>query len=174
MKSTVVKVKKGEHRHEIMNNRMENIRKLKMKHITYHVEGYHIRIALNCKMHSDWRAFRHYSTKEECLYAAVERRDEMLNELGKPLSLKSVQPGGIGLRDILSRSNTGYRGIYYREYSYFKRGIEQFTKVIDIRWWSASLDKWCHTKVAVKKEGGRGKAIKAALKRQKNLEKQYA
>lgn len=174
MNTNLIKVKRGESRLETMNRRTQDVRRLRMKHITYHVEGYHIRIALNGKMHSDWRAFRHYSTKEECLDAAVERRDEMLKELGKPLSLKSVQPGGIGLRKDTSSSNTGYRGLYYREYSYFKRGVKQFTKVIDIRWWSASLDKWCHTKVAVKKEGGRGKAIKAALRRQKELERQYA
>lgn len=98
----------------------------------------------------------------------------MLKKLGKPFSSKSVQPGCAALPRRLCHSNTGYRGLYYREYSYHKRGIKQFTKVIDVRWWSEKLGKWGHTTVAVKKHGRRAKAIRAALEVQKRLEEDHA
>lgn len=170
----IVRVGRGEKRQDKIREAGKKTHRLRMKHITWHKEGYAIRIALNGKIHNGWVAFRDYENEIECLEAARKERERLLKKLKKPLTLKNVQPGSVRFPQSFSSSNTGHRGLYYREYSYHKRGIKIFTKVIDVRWWNETLQQWGHTTVACKKHGGREKAIKAALKIQKKLEADHA
>ncbi len=172
-KLNTVRVKGGQDRQESMEARREMCGRLKMKHISWHKEGYHIRISLNGKIYSAWKAFRHFPDDSDCLSATIKKRNAMLEKMRKPLSPDPVPMGSVAILGRHSNSNTGYRGIYYREYTYFKRGIEQFTKVVDVRWWNEALGEFGHTKVAVKKEGGKVKAIRAARRLQSELEEAH-
>lgn len=166
----IIRVKDGGDRRSSMAERSKMLRRLKMKHISKHPEGYHIRISCNGKMHSAWEANRHFDSEDDCFNATVKARDAILKKLKKPLSADPVPMASIKFRHSSSRSNTGHRGLYYREYSYQKRGVKIFTKVIDIRWWNESLQEWGHTTVGVRKHGGKANAIKVAKGIQKKLE----
>jgi len=169
----VVRVREGQDRHSSMADRRKTLRRLKMKHISPHPEGYQVRISFNGKIHSAWKALRHFESEGECFEATVKKRNEILEKLKKPLSVDKVPMGSIAILNRRSNSNTGYRGVYYREYTYLKRGIEQFTKVVDVRWWNEALGEFGHTTVAVKKEGGKVNAIRAARRLQKELEEAH-
>ena len=166
----VVRVRRGQERHSSMADRRKVLKRIRMKHISPHPEGFQIRISFKGKIHGAWKAFRHYESEVECLAATIEKRDEILDRLKKPLSAGTVPMASVDYLSKRSSSNTGYRGIYYREYTYQKRGIPQHTKVVDVGWWNKALGEFGHTKVAVKKEGGRAKAIMAARRLQKELE----
>ena len=170
MELNIVRVRGGQDRHGTMEARKERLGRLKWKHISWHKEGYHIRISLNGKITSAWRAFRHFDSEADCLAAAIEKRNDMLKKLEKPLSPDTVPMGSIEILSRRSNSNTGYRGLYYREYTYQKRGLSQFTRVIDVRWWNKAQGEFGHTTVAVKKQGGKGPAIREARRVQKDLE----
>ena len=169
----VIRVKDGEDRQSSMADRRKMLGRLRMKHISWHKEGYHIRISFNGKMYSAWKAFRHFESEFECLAATVRKRNEILKEIKKPLSVDPVPMGSVAFLSRKSNSNTGYRGIYYREYTYNKRGIKQFTKVVDVRWWNKALGEFGHTTVAVTKQGGKAPAIRAARRLQKELEEAH-
>lgn len=169
----IVRVSQGQDRRSSMADRRKMLRRLKMKHISPHPEGYQVRISFNGKIHGAWKAFRHFKTEADCFKATVEKRNEILAKLKKPLEAGPVPMGSVAILNKRSNSNTGYRGIYYREYTYIKRGVEQFTKVVDVRWWNEELGEFGHTKVAVKKEGGKVKAIRAARRLQKELEARH-
>ena len=166
----IVRVQGGRDRQDTMADRRQALGRLRMKHISWHIEGYHIRISYNGKMHSAWKAFRHFENDFDCLKATIEKRNDMLKKMGKPLSPDPVPMGSVGFLNRRSNSNTGYRGIYYREYTYQKRGINHFTRVIDVRWWNKALGEFGHTTVACKKHGGRKKATQVAREIQKELE----
>ena len=169
----IVRVRDGEDRQSSMADRRKLLRRLKMKHISPHPEGFQIRISFNGKIHGAWKAFRHYESVVECLAATIEKRDEMLDKLEKPLSVSPVPMGSVAFLNRQSNSNTGYRGLYYREYCYQKRGVKQLTKVIDVRWWNKTLGEFGHTTVAVKKQGGKVQAIREARRLQKELEEAH-
>lgn len=169
----IVRVRGGQDRQGSMEARKEMLGRLKMKHISPHPEGYQIRVSCNGKIHSAWETFRRFKRQDDCFEAAVKARDRILKKLKKPLSPDPVPMASPTFPDSKSRSNTGHRGLYYREYSYRKRGIMQFVKVIDVRWWNESLGEFGHTTVACKKHGGREKAIKVAREIQKELEERF-
>ena len=169
----IVRVRDGEDRRSSMADRRKLLRRLKMKHISPHPEGYQVRISFNGKIHAAWKAFRHFESEEDCLSATIEMRDEILKKLKKPLSVDPVPMGSVAFLSRNSSSNTGYRGLYYREYTYQKRGVKQFTKVVDVRWWNKALGEFGHTTVAVKKQGGKAQAIRAAKRLQKELEEAH-
>jgi len=166
----VLRVKDGQERQSFMEDRRKRLGRLRMKHISWHKEGYQIRISFNGKIHVAWKAFRHFESEFECLEAAIQKRNEILDKLKKPLSGDPVPMGSIAFLNKRSNSNTGFRGLYYREYSYQKRGVKQFTKVVDVRWWNNALGEFGHTTVAVKKQGGKAQAIRVARRLQKELE----
>ena len=167
----VVRVKGGQDRQDSMKARNEMLGRLKMKHISPQPEGYQIRVSCNGKMHSAWEAFRHFKSEDDCLAATVRKRNDILEKLKKPLSPDPVIMANPTFPSSKSRSNTGHRGLYYREYCYYKRGIKQFVKVIDVRWWNKDLGEFGHTTVACKKHGGRKKAIEVARRLQEDLER---
>jgi len=169
----IIRVRDGEDRRSSMADRRKLLRRLKMKHISPHPEGFQIRISFNGKMYSAWKAFRHFESEFECLAATVKKRNEILREIKKPLSADPVPMGSVEFLSRRSNSNTGYRGLYYREYTYQKRGIRQFTKVVDVRWWNKALGEFSHTTVAVKKQGGKVQAIREARRLQKELEEAH-
>ena len=169
-RGSIVRVRGGQDRQGSMKARKEMLGRLKMKHISWHKEGYHVRVSYNGKIHAAWQAFRHFDSEADCLKATIEKRNDMLKKLKKPLSPDTVPMGSVEILSRRSNSNTGYRGIYYREYTYQKRGLSQFTKVIDVRWWNKALGEFGHTTVAVKKQGGKEPAIREARKLQKELE----
>ena len=138
----IVRVKGGQDRQESMEARKKICGRLKMKHISWHKEGYHIRISFKGKIYSAWKALRHYQSESECLEATIEKRNELLEKLKKPLSADAVPMASVEYLSKRSGSNTGYRGIYCREYSYCKRGVSQFTKVVDVRWWNKALGEF--------------------------------
>ena len=169
----VVRVRDGQDRQGSMKARNEMLRRLKMKHISPHPEGYQVRVSCNGKMHSAWEAFRHFKSEDDCLAATVRKRNDILEKLKKPLSPDPVIMASPAFPGSKSRSNTGHRGLYYREYSYYKRGIKQFVKVVDVRWWNKDLGEFGHTTVACKKHGGRANAVKVAKEIQEKMEARH-
>jgi len=155
----VIRVRKGEDR---LLTAQKISKKLEMKHISRHEDGFQIRVVKKGKMYYDWVPFSKFETEKEALKEAQLRRDKLLKKLKKEFSVKNVQP---------PISNTGYKGITYRKnVKYRKRGKEYVTSFFEVRWWSAREGRYKKTKVSIRQNGGYKRALRRALEVQREKE----
>jgi len=155
----VIRVRKGENR---VLKAQKISRKLEMKHISRHEDGFQVRISKNKRMYYDWVPFSKFETEKEALREAQRKRDRLLKKLKKEFSVKNVLP---------PLSNTGYKGITYRKNAkYRKRGKEYTTSYFEVRWWSAKEARFKKTSVSVRRNGGYRKALRKALEVQREKE----
>jgi hypothetical protein len=108
--------------------------------------GWYVRVSFKKKMYAKFFSNVTYGGSEEALQEAIQYRDQLEKEIGKPRTERTV----IGC--LHRRNNTGVAGVRRTQKIQEKRGRKYIWDVYEVTW-SLKPDRVCRTAVSIKKYG---------------------